>query len=172
MKNASGATKRASTRSRTRIAKAVSISSPELALSTWLCNPTARAASGIYRNVDSALEALAGLINTAMRTALGTNSCKRPSRLAAISTLKILMPVALPPGRARLATRPSLTGSSPTPKTIGIVAVAALAASEAGLHGNPAADEVSHERRQTIIYALQPVVFDRRGLPFDGAGLI
>src|SRR5260370_540553 len=38
------------------------------------------------------------------------------------------MPVALPPGRARLATRPSRTGSSPTPKAIGIVAVAALAA--------------------------------------------
>jgi putative ABC transport system substrate-binding protein len=43
-----------------------------------------------------------------------------------------LTPVALPPGRARLATRPSLTGSSPTPKTIGIVAVAALAAIEPG----------------------------------------
>ena len=41
------------------------------------------------------------------------------------------MPVALPPGRARLATRPNLTGSSPTPKTIGIVVVAALAASAA-----------------------------------------
>src|SRR5262245_16420746 len=92
-----------------------------------------RAASGTYRNVDSALETLAGLTSTARRTAFGTNSCRRPSRLAAISTLKILMPVALPPGRARLATRPSLTGSSPTPKTIGIVAVATLAASDAGL---------------------------------------
>ena len=39
------------------------------------------------------------------------------------------IPVALPPGRARLATRPSLTGSSPTPNTIGIVEVAAFAAS-------------------------------------------
>jgi hypothetical protein len=38
------------------------------------------------------------------------------------------MPVALPPGRARLDTRPSFTGSSPTPNTIGIVVVAALAA--------------------------------------------
>jgi hypothetical protein len=37
-----------------------------------------------------------------------------------------------PPGRARLATRPSLTGSSPTPNTIGIVAVAALAAIASG----------------------------------------
>ena len=35
---------------------------------------------------------------------------------------------------ARLkATRPSLTGSSPTPNTIGIVEVAALAASDAGV---------------------------------------
>jgi hypothetical protein len=74
----------------------------------------ARAASGIYRNVNSALVALAGLTSTAIRTALGTSSCRRPSRLVATSTLKILMPVAFPPGRARLATRPSLTGSSPT----------------------------------------------------------
>src|SRR5262249_54863921 len=44
---------------------------------------------------------------------------------------KKLIPVALPPGRARLVTRPSLTGSSPAPNTIGIVAVAALAASAA-----------------------------------------
>src|SRR5262249_34361889 len=93
----------------------------------------ARAASGMYRSVDSALETLAGLTSTAIRADFGTNSCRRPSRLAATSMLKILTPVALPPGLARLATRPSLTGSSPTPKTIGTVAVAALAASAAGL---------------------------------------
>src|SRR5262245_26357814 len=40
---------------------------------------------------------------------------------------------ALPPGRARFATRPILTGFSATPKTIGIVVVAALAASAAGV---------------------------------------
>src|SRR5262249_46890428 len=39
-----------------------------------------------------------------------------------------LTPVALPPGRLRLATRPTLTGSSPVVKTIGTVVVAALAA--------------------------------------------
>ena len=39
----------------------------------------------------------------------------------------------LPPGRLRLATRPSLTGSPPMVKTIGIVEVAALAASAAGV---------------------------------------
>jgi hypothetical protein len=41
----------------------------------------------------------------------------------------MLMPVALPPGRLRLAASPCLTGSSPTRNTIGIVAVAAFAAS-------------------------------------------
>src|SRR5262249_50715281 len=40
-------------------------------------------------------------------------------------------PVTLPPGRARLATRPRLTGSSAMPNRIGIVVVAALAASAA-----------------------------------------
>ena len=80
----------------------------------------------------SALEALAGLTSTATRTAFGTRSCRSRSRLATTSLKKSLMPVALPPGRAKLATRPSWTGSSPTPNTIGIVEVAALAASAAG----------------------------------------
>src|SRR5262249_36881982 len=88
----------------------------------------ARAASGKSRKVASALGPLPGLISTATRTALGASSCSRPNRLAATSQMKMLMPVALPPGRARLDTRPTFTGSSPTPNTIGIVVVAALAA--------------------------------------------
>ncbi len=43
------------------------------------------------------------------------------------------MPVTLPPGRARLATTPSFTGSAPARNTIGIVAVAAFAAIKAGV---------------------------------------
>jgi hypothetical protein len=46
----------------------------------------------------------------------------------ASSATKEFTPVILPPGRLKLATRPSLTGSSPVRKTIGMVAVAALAA--------------------------------------------
>jgi len=45
---------------------------------------------------------------------------------------KIVKPVRLPPGRLRLATSPDATGSSPTAKNIGIVVVAALAATTAG----------------------------------------
>src|SRR5262245_16049789 len=66
---------------------------------------------------------------------LGTSSRRSSSRFAVNSPLKILMPVTLPPGRARLATRPSLTGSSPEVKAMGIVVVAALAAEVAGSPG-------------------------------------
>jgi hypothetical protein len=38
----------------------------------------------------------------------------------------MLLPVALPPGRAKLATMPSLTGSLPMLNTIGTVADTAL----------------------------------------------
>jgi hypothetical protein len=41
-----------------------------------------------------------------------------------------------------------------------------------GNHGNAAAGEISHERWQAIIFALQPMVFDRRVLAFDGSGLV
>ena len=42
---------------------------------------------------------------------------------------RAVVPVTLPPGRARLATNPARTGSAGrAPKTIGIVAVACLAA--------------------------------------------
>jgi hypothetical protein len=41
----------------------------------------------------------------------------------------VTTPVRLPPGRARLATSPASTGSTPLVKTTGIVAVAAFAAS-------------------------------------------
>jgi hypothetical protein len=47
------------------------------------------------------------------------------------SVLKKLTPVRLPPGRATLATRPSLTGSSGTMNTVGMVEVAALTADTA-----------------------------------------
>jgi len=55
--------------------------------------------------MSSAIGRLAGLISMAIRAALGARSWKSPSRFAAISWVRKLIPVALPPGRARLATR-------------------------------------------------------------------
>jgi hypothetical protein len=75
----------------------------------------------------------AGLTNTAIRAARGKSSRSSPNRFAPSSAVKKFTPVVLPPGRARLATRPSLTGSSATPNTIGIAVVADFAASAAGL---------------------------------------
>jgi hypothetical protein len=41
---------------------------------------------------------------------------------------------------------------------------------ERGDHGHTTADQVSHQRREAIVLALQPVVFDRDVLAFDVAG--
>jgi hypothetical protein len=75
---------------------------------------------------------LAGSTSTATRVAAGTISRRSCNRFVTSSIWRIFVPVRLPPGRARLATRPSLTGSSAETKTIGIVVVAAFAANTAG----------------------------------------
>jgi hypothetical protein len=62
----------------------------------------------------------------------GTSSDSSSSRFGVSSRLITLKPVTLPPGRARLATRPPPTGSLTPVKTIGIVEVAFFAASAEG----------------------------------------
>ena len=68
-----------------------------------------------------------------MTRVAGSNSCNTCTRFGVISTFVCVTPVTLPPGRFRLLTRPILTGSAPTSKTIGMAVVAALAASAAGV---------------------------------------
>ena len=65
-----------------------------------------------------------------MMVAVGTNSCSSSSCFGPSSTFKLATPVALPPGRLRLATSPIAIGSAAVEKTIGIVVVAAFAASD------------------------------------------
>ena len=62
------------------------------------------------------------------RTSLGTASLSISNLLVFSSTAKVENPVTLPPGRARLATRPSPTGSPTFVITMGMVVVALLAA--------------------------------------------
>ena len=106
---------------RPKAANAASISRLVLALRTWICSPMARAATSTSLTVVSAFLGLAGLTSTATRAALGTSSRRSSSRFACNSPPRKLIPVRLPPGWARLVTRPSLTGSSLTAKTTGIV---------------------------------------------------
>src|SRR5215467_2236882 len=66
--------------------------------------------------------------NNANRPRPGTTSRKSPRRLPTRSGTWFDRPVTLPPGRARLATRPVLTGSPVAAKTMGMTDVACLAA--------------------------------------------
>ena len=114
-----------------------------------------------------------GLMSTAMRAVAGMSSRRSSRRFATSSALKILMPVRLPPGRARLATRPSLTGSSVAMKTMGIEVVASLAASEApatvAIAATGLRTEIGRQLRQPVKPIFSPAVVDRHVLPLDQA---
>ena len=70
-----------------------------------------------------------GLRSTPITAALGTRIVRNCLvGFGSKSLVTKLYPVALPPGRPRLATSPASTGSLPVPKTIGIVEVACRAA--------------------------------------------
>ena len=66
------------------------------------------------------------------RASLGTASLSISSRLVFSSGDKLASPVTLPPGRARLATKPSPTGSPAFVITMGIEVVAFFAANANG----------------------------------------
>src|SRR5437870_11595597 len=95
----------------------------------------------------------------------GASSRNISNCFATSSTVWKLTPVALPPGRLRLGTRPIATGSLPIAKTIGMVVVAALVASDAatrrGDHGHPPADQIGGQVRQPIVLIRRPAEFDR-----------
>ena len=80
------------------------------------------------------LASFRGFQTTAARVSEGIASRNRARRLPSSSVpVEITKPVTLPPGRARLATTPCRTRSmAAAPMTIGIVAVARLAATAAG----------------------------------------
>ena len=178
MKKGSGPTKSASGRSRTNVAKAASISRLVLALKIWICSPIARGCRfHVSCNVVSALRTWP-VDEHGNRERCGHQLTQEFQPLRRQLALRKLMPVRLPPGRARLATRPSLTGSSPTTKTMGIVVVAALAAkcrsgaADRGDHGDLSANQFGRQRRQPIDLTFGPAVFDRHVLALDIAGFL
>src|SRR5262249_57846517 len=94
------------------------------------------------------------------------------------STVLCVMPWIIPPGRLRLATSPSATGSPPIVKTIGSVVVARLAARAVGsppveaITANLTLDQLSRQHRQSVALTLCPAPFDRNISAFRIASFI
>src|SRR5215470_9815939 len=99
--------------------------------------PSLSAAARVTRNSRWA----AGLQITTRRATRGATSFSSSSRFEPSSGVMRDSPVTLPPGRARLATKRSATGSEPPVMTIGIVLVACFAALISG--SGPAATMIS-----------------------------
>src|SRR5215468_5996830 len=127
LKNGLVSTQTAATRCWTSAAKAGSNSRSLLALAMCNSSPSVRAAASTSFICGSAV-GRPGLNRPPITRACGISSRSNSSRFATTSTMKSITLVILPPGRLRLATRPSRTGSDPTTKTIGIVEDAAFAA--------------------------------------------
>src|SRR5215831_18264231 len=84
----------------------------------------------------------------------------------------MVLPVMLPPGQARLATRPARTASPMPIITIGMVVVAAWAGrwgAEGRNQVDWTADELAHHRRQAVGRPLAVAVFIVDGLALDVA---
>src|SRR5262249_57749105 len=75
---------------------------------------------------------LRGFKSATIMLAVGSSSCNRSKCFGPKPAIKLYTPVRLPDGRLKLSTRPISTGSVPVKKTIGVVLVAAFAASDAG----------------------------------------
>ena len=115
----------------TNVAKAASRSFLVPALATITCCPRDRTAA--CSNAKCVLViGLLGLIRMAIVVAVGTSSRSNSSRFGPSTPRISVTPVMLPPGRLRLATSPSSTGSPPVRKTIGMTEVADFAAKAAG----------------------------------------
>src|SRR5262245_28370513 len=72
-------------------------------------------------------------------------------------------PVTFPPGLLRLVTSPSLTGSLPAVKTIGILVVAALARRAKSVrddHSHRQTNQIGDQPRQPIKLVFGPAEFD------------
>ena len=101
-------------------------------------NPTLRAGSCV--SFHSATFAwMLEFHSTATRTARGTISFRSSTRLLARSGARALMPVTLPPGRARFLTKPTPIGSGASVMTIGIVSVACSGGTDRQLRRRPRA---------------------------------
>ncbi len=101
------------------------------------CTPRVWAAASVSISMSRIVRSpyAPGCQRAATRETEGSASLSRARRLGTSSGPRKVNPVMFPPGRDRLATSPSPTGSPITGTTIGIEAVASCAARAAGVFG-------------------------------------
>jgi hypothetical protein len=109
---------------------------------------------------------LFGFSRQPITVAVGAASCSASNCLDTTLPGTVAMPVTLPPGRLKLATRPSWTGSALViVKTMGTVVLVALRhkrrgrTTEGGDHGHLAAKEIGRQLRQTFVMLLGAAIF-------------
>ena len=111
-----------------------------------------------------------------MMVAVGTSSCSSSSRFGASSTFKVVTPVRLPPGRFRLATSPSCDRvdryleDDRNRRGRRLCRQRRRSAAGRGNHGHLTANQIGRQRRQSIVLAVRPAIFDRDVLALDIAG--
>ena len=111
-----------------------------------------------------------------MMVAVGTNSCSSSSRFGPSSTFKLVTPVRLPPGRFRLATSPSCDRVAAdreddrNRRGRRLCRQCRRSTADGDDHAHLTADQIGRQRRQSIVLALRPAIFDRHILALDIAG--
>src|SRR5262245_39149570 len=110
--------------------------------------------------LSNTLAGVFGFTSKAIVAALGTSSRNSSKRFGPNAPAKKVTPVMLFSGRLRLLTSPRTTGSLPTAKTMGIVCVAAFAASAVGLplHERPVGRDGIVEGRRKRVLRRTPMV--------------
>src|SRR5262249_31903487 len=154
--------------------KAVSISRPVGASRTSICFPMDKAAALTSETNDCVRARLLGSTSTPTRTAPGCNSCNNPSCFAPSSATTNVTPVTLPPGRLRLATRPSLTGSGAAceddrdccSRRLGYDCRGGVSSD----HRHLTAHQIGCEVGQSVGLVLRPPILERHILALDVAG--
>jgi hypothetical protein len=95
----------------------------------------------------SQLLAVAGLNSMATRLTDGAMSCTSSSHLLPMAASKLMKPVILPPGRARLCTKPGPIGSDTATKMIGTLSVVVGVPKVTISSGRRTSNSCSSERR-------------------------
>src|SRR5262249_55756725 len=151
------------------LANAASSSLSLLALRTTICLPRAVAAVCAADNSILPL-GLFGFMRKAMTVACGTSSYNSCNRLVIAAGPNMVTPVALPPGRLRLSTKPSLTRSPNMPNTIGCLSsclgdLRRRIAPTCDYYGDLSAYQIGCKLRQSIIVTLSPTILNGDILP-------